>query len=268
MKIIEDFIEELSGPDIVAGIVLNGPSVNKSALKQMEAKYPNIVALICICHCVSIFFKNVYKLKPLKTVYGSLKDTANKFRNVKWLRDKHKAVQREDPELKKLPCFKHPKGYTKDVATRFASKYDCTDRAVVVNPATKIVMNLPSYSSKYEERAAEQPADDSEDEFVRKDKRKLTEVLRDCKENWVLDKTSQKLASIILNELAPVKVLLPPLCSVLLFCFAVLFCHSTHFIRTSFSTGFLAYCRQRQAHGWEGVATVEHDTREAGCCFR
>ena len=77
-------------------------------------------------------------------------------------------MQQTHEELKGLSQFKTPKGYTKDVATRFASKYDCMTRAVVLNPATRIVMNLPSYSAKYEDKSVDAPKDDSDDEYEKK----------------------------------------------------------------------------------------------------
>lgn len=59
---LEDLIGELGGVEVVAAMVLDGPNVNKSALKKMEEKYPTVVALLCLCHCIAIFFKNVFKL--------------------------------------------------------------------------------------------------------------------------------------------------------------------------------------------------------------
>ena len=57
---LEGLIVELGGSDIVAAMVLDGPNVNKAALKQMEEKHPRVVALLCSCHCIRDFlFKRV-----------------------------------------------------------------------------------------------------------------------------------------------------------------------------------------------------------------
>ena len=39
----------------LTAIVLDGPNVNKGALKEFEKKYPWVSCLICACHCLSGF---------------------------------------------------------------------------------------------------------------------------------------------------------------------------------------------------------------------
>ena len=143
----------------------------------------------------------------MKAVYRSSKDTANKFRKVKWLRENHLEVQGAHDGLKGLAVFKTPKGCVRDVATRFRSKYDCISRSVMVNPATSIVMALPLYKAKYEDKAVDAPKDESDDEYEKKDKRKLSDVLRDCKANWVENKAAQKLAGGLTLNLTPTPTL-------------------------------------------------------------
>ena len=46
---LEGFLTELGGEMIVAAMVLDGPNVNKGALRDFEAKHPTVAALLCIC---------------------------------------------------------------------------------------------------------------------------------------------------------------------------------------------------------------------------
>ena len=80
--------------------------------------------------------------------------------------------------------------------------------AVVLNPATRIVMNLLSYSAEYEDKSVDAPKDDSDDEYEKKDKRKLSDVLKDCKKKWVQHPDAGKLADEVLKGLEGAKVLL------------------------------------------------------------
>jgi len=66
---------------------LNGPNVNKGALKEFEKKYPWVSCLICACHCLSGFFKAAFKLPSVVTVFKLASGTGNKFRRCKWLRE-------------------------------------------------------------------------------------------------------------------------------------------------------------------------------------
>ena len=125
-KQLEEYIKELGIPLVVA-LVLDGPNVNKSALKSMEAKHLMIACLLCICHCISIFFKNVYKIPFVKKTFKICNNLGNKFRNVKLLREKLFSVQCDDKELNTLPEFATPKGYLRTSGTRFGSKHSCTE---------------------------------------------------------------------------------------------------------------------------------------------
>ena len=53
----------------LTAIVLDGPNVNKGALKEFEKKYPWVSCLICACHCLSGFFKAAFKLPSVATVF-------------------------------------------------------------------------------------------------------------------------------------------------------------------------------------------------------
>ena len=138
---LETFIKEI-GLNLVVAIILDGPNVNKGALKRIEQKYPAIACLLCICHCLSIFFKNVFKLPVVKKIFAVVNNTGNKFRNVKFLREKLLRVQSEDEELKTLKKFKTVKGYLRTSGTRFGSKHTCTERALLINDATERVVML------------------------------------------------------------------------------------------------------------------------------
>lgn len=77
------------------------------------------------------------------------------------------------------------------------SKYTCTVRAGEVNPATKVVMNLPRYEEKYEDANVGDRQDDSDDEFIRRDRRSLTEVLAECKDDLIMDTEKQRLIKLV-----------------------------------------------------------------------
>ena len=140
LKVIMDFLKEEGGANDVAAVVLDGPSVNKSALKKMEEEEPTVCALICLCHVVSGFFKAVFKLPKVKEAWRLINNTGNKFRNVKWLHDALEQIQ-ETPDMRKLPQFKsgNPLSYQRAGTTSFATRYLCTARALKVNPAAKAI---------------------------------------------------------------------------------------------------------------------------------
>lgn len=195
---------------VLVAIVLDGPNVNKSALADFEKKHPWVSCLICLCHCISNFFKAVFKLPTMKAMFKDVQDTATKFRNVKWLRDLLEEVQGSEG-MKELPQFAkltEAMNYIRHASTRMGSKYDVLDRAHTINPATKMVVNHPKYEAKYEADNVAAAKDDSDDEYERKDRRSLSDVLRDCKKNWITNTERQKLAKQVLVNLKPAKKLL------------------------------------------------------------
>ena len=124
---------------VVAAVVLDGPSVNKSALRQMEEEEPTVCALICLCHVISGFFKDVFKLPKVKNMWRVCNNTGNKFRNVEWLHGMLLSVQ-QTPDMKKLKQFSsHELSYQRAGTTRFATRYLCLARAFKVNPATNVI---------------------------------------------------------------------------------------------------------------------------------
>ena len=71
----------------------------------------------------------------------------------------------------------------------------------------KLVMSSPKYEEKYEvEDVANN--EDSDDEYVAKDKRSKSEVLKDCEIKFVNCAEAQKLAKLIVKELTVVAVLM------------------------------------------------------------
>ena len=177
--------EELELLRQLAGIVLDGPNVNKGALKDFEKKYPWVSCIICMCHCLSGFFKNVFKLPSVKKVYSLAADTGNKFRRCKWLREQCIHHVENNPDIRALESFKTGiSSYIRHVATRFASKHGVLERAILMNPVAKLVMSSPLYEEKYEDEDVGNN-DDSDDEYVAKDRRSKSEVLKDCKVQFV-----------------------------------------------------------------------------------
>ena len=198
LAFLNEFLEEEGGPAYVNATVLDSPNVNKRALKDFESEHPEVFAVLCLLHIIGLFFKDAFNLPALKELFRLINVTGNKFRNVKWLREKLADVQQKDENVKALPQFKNgPKGYSRHGATRMASKYTCTVRAGEVNPATKVVMNLPRYEEKYEDANVGDRQDDSDDEFIRRDRRSLTEVLAECKDDLIMDTEKQRLIKLV-----------------------------------------------------------------------
>ena len=159
----------------LTAIVLGGPNVNKGALKEFEKKYPWVSCIICACHCPSGFFKHVFKLPSIATIFKLASDTGNKFRRCKWLREQARHHVEFNPETRAMDQFKTGTSmYIRHVATRFASKLSVLERAILMNPVAKLVMSSPTYKEKYEEEdvaAIVANNEDSDDEYVAKDKR-------------------------------------------------------------------------------------------------
>ena len=204
---LESFHVEESGPDVVAAMVLDSPNVNRKALRDLEAKYPTVACMYCVCHIISLFFKDVFcKLPALKELWRLVKQTVNKFRNVKWLREKLEDVQTTNDEVKKLPQFANgPKKYLPCGKTRMASKYMASVRALEVNQATNVTM---AYLAKYEENIEAGRVDDSDDDYVRRDRRGLTEILAESKSDLVANKAALALLEVVKDVLAPAYALL------------------------------------------------------------
>ena len=71
-----------------AGVVLDSPNVNKGALDDYEKSTPAIACVLCTCHVISLFLKDVFS----KITWVSEKSTivnqiSKKFRAVKWLKE-------------------------------------------------------------------------------------------------------------------------------------------------------------------------------------
>ena len=94
------------GAGFVNGIVVDNPNVNKAGLKKVETMYPTICTLLCTCHIISLFIKDIFKEGSCKELYRLANQLGIKFRNVKWLADQLAAAQLSD-ELKVLPQFEH-----------------------------------------------------------------------------------------------------------------------------------------------------------------
>lgn len=175
LKHFTDFIAQEGGPSRMAAIVVDGPNVNRGSLKRMEVEEPTVFGLICICHAVSGFIKKVFKLSKVKATYQHVRDTGNKFRLVKHLRDSIMAVQATN-EFKEHPNFKIPKIFKRESETRMAVKMDCTERAILLNPAAAAVMAAPTYQEKYEDTVVPDRGEDSDNEYTRRDRRSLSKV--------------------------------------------------------------------------------------------
>ena len=148
----------------LAGIVLDGPNVNKGALKEFEKKHSWVACIICVCHCLSNFFKNVFKLQSVKTVFTLASNTGNKFRRCKWLREQCLHTVEFNPDIRDLDAFKTGiSSHLRHVATRFASKHGVLERAILMNPVAKVIMSSPKYPEKYEDQEVDNNID-SDDE--------------------------------------------------------------------------------------------------------
>ncbi len=69
-KILINFIIEEGGAEFVNGIVVDSPNVNKAGLKKEEQQYPTISMLLCMCHIISLRFKDIFKLPKLKRLFN------------------------------------------------------------------------------------------------------------------------------------------------------------------------------------------------------
>ena len=76
-----------------------------------------------------------------------------------------------------------------------------------MNPVGRLVMSCPKYEEKYEEEDVANN-EDSDDEYVAKDKRSKSKVLKDCKQTFVKCGEAQKLDKLIVKELTVVIVMM------------------------------------------------------------
>lgn len=205
-KVIVDFIIAEGGADAVNGFVLDSPNVNKSALKRAAEVYPTIAFLLCICHIISLWFKDVYKLPKIKEMYRLSKQTAKKFKNCKWLRDQLEEVMAT--QLKdNFP--NGPLQYLLDGATRMASKDSSLERSLAVNCAAKLVVASPQYVEKYEGGTVLEHTAESDDEYEKKDKRSMSAVLLECKTKWIQNDGMLQFAHLVNNVTLPAKKTAP-----------------------------------------------------------
>ena len=131
----------------------------------------------------------MYKLPKMKELVSYVNNTGNKFRNVKFLRKKLQRVQREDDELSKLKKCKNPKGYKMTPSTRFGSQHTCTEHALLINDSAERVVVCPSYKEKYEAADVGDHQGESDDEYAKKDRRSLSQILAECKTEWIMNTT-------------------------------------------------------------------------------
>jgi len=88
LQVIRDVVAMMGGPEVVAGVVLDSPSVNKSALEAFEHECPLVACLLCVCHIISLFLKDVFeKIQAVKLQAGIVNQISKKFRGVKWLKE-------------------------------------------------------------------------------------------------------------------------------------------------------------------------------------
>jgi hypothetical protein len=86
---IRNLVDELGGPDHVAAVVLDSPAVNKGALEEYEKEQPRIFCLLCTCHVISLFLKDIFQNIPhLKECSDVCHQISKKFRAIKWLKDR------------------------------------------------------------------------------------------------------------------------------------------------------------------------------------
>ena len=96
---------------------------------------------------------------------------------MKWLADKLEAAQLTD-ELKRLDRFKHgPLRPLKAAATRMAIKLMLVMRLKNLLPALKVVVGSPPYEAKFEDSVVPDHKGDSDDEYEKKDRRTMNEIL-------------------------------------------------------------------------------------------
>ena len=68
------------GAGFVNGIVVDNPNVNKAGLKKVETMYPTICTLLCTCHIISLFIKDIFKEGSCKELYRLANQLGIKFR--------------------------------------------------------------------------------------------------------------------------------------------------------------------------------------------
>ena len=200
---LADFIIAEGGAEFVNGIVVDSPNVNKAGLKKVEAMYPTICTLLCTCHIISLFIKDVFKEGACKELYRLANQLGIKFRNVKWLADQLAAAQLSD-ELKVLLQFQHgPIRPLKASATRMALKMMLVLRNKDLLPAYKRVCDSPAYTDKYESDDVLEHRGESDDEYEKKDKRSVSEVLLESKDKLLSDREKIKFQDDLIKCLLP-----------------------------------------------------------------
>jgi len=85
---IKEVVVDHGGPEVVGAVVLDSPSVNKAALQAYEKEEPTVACLLCACHVISLFLKDVFKkLISFRDASNIINQISKKFRAVKWLKD-------------------------------------------------------------------------------------------------------------------------------------------------------------------------------------
>ena len=107
-------------------------------------------------------------------------------------------------DIQELSDFKTGiSSYIRHVATRSASKQSVLERVILMNPVAKLVMSSPKYSEKYEDQDVDNN-NDSDGDYVAKDKRSKSEILKEFKVDFVNNDNAQKLAKLITKHLTVV----------------------------------------------------------------
>jgi len=97
-------VAKLGGVERLVAVVLDTPSVNKAALTAYELENPTVAGLYCVCHCESLFLKDVFdKLEFATVTWKRVHAICKKFRAVKWLKEKLADKQTSMP-LKEGAC--------------------------------------------------------------------------------------------------------------------------------------------------------------------
>jgi hypothetical protein len=60
-------------------IVTDTPAVNRSAAKIIEEKFPHIMWLPCMTHCLNLFFKDTVIFPPVASLYAGAKEVVHHF---------------------------------------------------------------------------------------------------------------------------------------------------------------------------------------------
>ena len=85
---IKEVVADHGGPEVVGAVVLDSPSVNKAALQAYEQEQSTVACLLCTCHVISLFLKDVFKkLTCFRDASYIINQISKKFRSVKWLKD-------------------------------------------------------------------------------------------------------------------------------------------------------------------------------------